>query len=360
MRLLDTGIIYRNPIPHIWSRQAYFPSLARLADGTLVAAFSIGQAFESADLHSYVSISADNGKTWSEPKELVPRREGWSDFARISLLPDGSLIGMIQWHDRSRPDTGLTNPETLGFTETEFSVIRSRNGLEWSAPEKVAEPLVGPSFEMCCPIRPTKDGTLLFPTSTWQSWDGARPNGVKAVAFVSADNGSSWSYIDVMADPKDEIIYWESRICELPDGRLLATAWVYDSARCTDLLNRYALGTAEGFQPPRSTGLTGQTMEPIVLPDGRILTAYRRTDKPGLWGNLSHIEGGEWINDGEALLWTSQQGRLFATGENMVENFNVLRFGAPNGFVDTDGTCLICFWCVEDTVSNIRWVRIEP
>lgn len=360
MRLLDTGIIYRNPIPHVWSRQAYFPSLVRLADGTFVCAFSIGQAFESADLHSYVSLSADGGKTWSSPREIVPRRDGWSDFCRISLLPDGSLIGMIQWHDRSRPDAGLTNPETLGFTETEFSLVRSADGTEWSAPEKVCEPLVGPSFEMCCPIRPLRDGRLIFPTSTWQGWDGFCPNGVKAVAFVSDDGGKSWSHIDVMADPKNEIIYWESRISQLADGRLLATAWVYDSAHSTDLLSRYALGTADGFQPPLSTGLTGQTMEPIVLSDGRILTAYRRTDKPGLWGNLSHIAGDEWINDDESLLWTSQQGRLFATGENMVENFNVLRFGAPNGLQLPDGTCMICFWCVEDTVSNIRWIRVAP
>jgi len=359
MQLIETGIIYRNPIPHVWSRHAYFPSLARLENGTLVAAFSIGQAFESADLHSYASISTDEGKTWSEPKELAPRREGWSDFSRISLLPDGSLIGMIQWHDRSRPDSGLTNPDTLGFTETEFSVIRSKDGMQWSAPQRVAEPLVGPSFEMCCPVRPLKDGRLVFPTSTWQGWDGYCPNGTKAVAFISDDNGENWTYVDVMADPQNEIIYWESRILEMNDGRLLATAWVYDNAHNTDLLNHYAIGTAEGFQPPKSTGLRGQTMEPILLSDGRILTAYRRTDKPGLWGNLSHIEGDEWVNDGEALLWTNQQGKLFATGENMVENFNVLRFGAPNGMQLPDGTCLICFWCVEDTVSNIRWVRVR-
>ena len=33
------------------------------------------------------------------------------------------------------------------------------------------------------------------------------------MAFVSRDNGKSWSYIDVMADPKDEIIYWGPMGC---------------------------------------------------------------------------------------------------------------------------------------------------
>lgn len=359
MQLIDTGIIYRNPIPHIWSRHAYFPSLARLKNGTLVAVFSIGQAFESADLHSYVCFSINEGKTWSDPRELVPRREGWSDFARISLLPDGSLIGMIQWHDRHRPDTGLGNPDNQGFTETEFSIVRSINGSEWNNPEKVNEPLIGPSFEMCCPILPSRDGKLIFPTSTWKGWEGDSPNGTKAVAFISDDCAKTWSYMDVMVDPKDEIIYWESRIRQLNDGRLLATAWAYDSIRNIDLPNQYALGSVNGFLPPKSTGLCGQTMEPLVLFDGRILTVYRRTDKPGLWGNLSCIEGDKWTNEKEALLWTNRQGKLFATNENMIENFNVLRFGAPNGLQLPDGTCLFCFWCVEDHVSNIRLIRVS-
>lgn len=357
MKIIDTGVIYRNPVPHIWSRQAYFPSMALLGNGTLVAAFSIGQAFESADLHTYCSVSKDGGATWSDPKEISPRRDGWSDFGRISLLPDGTILGIIQWHDRHRSDTGLGNPDNQGFCETEFSIVRSRDGLTWSEPAALKEPLVGPSFEMCCPVLAVADGRLIFPTSTWKGWDGYCPNGTKAVAFVSEDNGGTWDYVDVMADPKDELIYWESRIRQLQDGRLLATAWVYDSAKNIDLQNHYAIGTAEGFASPRTTGLNGQTMEPIVLSDGRILTAYRRVDKPGLWCNLSRIEGDDWINEEEALLWINQQGRLFATGDNMIENFNVLRFGAPNALQLPDGSVLICFWCVEDTVSNIRWIK---
>lgn len=358
MKVIASGVIYRNPIPHVWSRQAYFPSMVRLPDGTLVAAFSIGQAFESADLHTFFSHSSDGGASWSAPREICARRPGFSDFGRISLLPDGSILAVIQWHDRHRPDAGLGNPENQGFCETSFSTLRSADGAVWSEPEPLREPLTGPSFELCCPVLAAADGKLIFPTSTWKGWDGCCPNGTKAVAFVSEDGGGTWRYVDVMADPRNELIYWESRIRQLKDGRLLATAWVYDSKKNIDLQNHYAIGTAEGFKPPRATGLRGQTMEPVVLDDGRVFTAYRRVDKPGLWGNLSRVEGDEWVNEDEALLWNNQQGRLFATGENMIENFNVLRFGAPNALQLPDGTVLICFWCVEDTVSNIRWLKV--
>ena len=127
MKILDTGIIYRNPIPHIYSRQAYFPSVVRLENGKMVACFSIGEAFESADLHSYIVLSEDGGKTWNEPRELYKRVEGFSDCARISLLNSGEIIAMTERHDRHRPDTGLGNPENLGFCETEFYMQKSKD-----------------------------------------------------------------------------------------------------------------------------------------------------------------------------------------------------------------------------------------
>ncbi len=360
MKILDTGIIYRNPIPHIYSRQAYFPSVVRLENGKMVACFSIGEAFESADLHSYIVLSEDGGKTWNVPRELYKRMEGFSDCARISLLNSGEIIAITARHDRHRPDTGLGNPENLGFCETEFYTQKSKDGIHWSEPKKVNPPLVGPSFELCCPVVALRDGQLLLPTSTWRGWNGELPNGTKAVAFVSDNGGESWdTYVDVMCDKAQNLIYWESRVRELPDGALLAMAWTYNETENKDLPIQFALGTTEGFNMPSSTGILGQTLDPVVLKDGRIFSSYRRADKPGLWGNLSRIENGKWINEEEIPLWGTSQAKSFQTGDNMVENFNVLRFGAPNGFEDADGSVYFCFWCVEDTVSNIRYIRVS-
>ena len=258
------------------------------------------------------------------------------------------------------PNQGLSNPETQGFVPTKFYLIRSTDGENWTEPKQIKEPLIGPSFELCCPIVPLSNGKLFFPTSTWKGWDSYCPNGTKMIAFISDDNGESWDeYIDVMCDSKDKIIYWESRIRELKDGRLLATAWGYDSEQNVDLTNRFAIGTEKGFSCVKSTDLKGQTLDPFVLPNGKILSIYRRTDKPGLWANVSYLNDDEWINEDELFLWGNSGIKLFATETNMVENFNVLRFGAPNTIMVDDKTCFICFWCVEDTVSNIRWIKLE-
>ena len=180
-------------------------------------------------------------------------------------------------------------------------------------------------------------------------------------AFVSHDQGQSWpKYQVVMRDPEQQVIYWESKIVELEDGRLLAVAWAYDQGAAQDRPNHYALSSDGGltWSAPRSTGLQGQTLTPIVLPGGRLLCLYRRMDRPGLWANLSHLEGDGWRNDAEEPLWGTGAVGLTGSSDNMAYNFQVLRFGAPCLTALPDGTILAAFWGYEDCVSNVRWFKL--
>jgi hypothetical protein len=185
---------------------------------------------------------------------------------------------------------------------------------------------------------------------------------MKMVALISADRGASWpSWTEVMADPAGRVIYWESKILELLDGRLLATAWGYDESAAADLPNQYSLSSDGGatWSRPRSTGLLGQTLTPLALPDDRVLCVYRRMDEPGLWASLSRLKGETWINEEGVPLWGSRQAGLTSSSANMTHNFNVLRFGAPALVGKPDGSVLGAFWCYEDCVSNIRWFTLR-
>jgi hypothetical protein len=42
----------------------------------------------------------------------------------------------------------------------------------------------------------------------------------------------------------------------------------------------------------------------------------------------------------------------------MVENFQILRFGAPSIVALANGSILVTFWCYEDCVSVIRWFKL--
>ncbi len=366
MRILKTGIMYRNPMPHVHSLHAYFPSLACMDNGELLATAVLGEAFEAPNLRTHVFRSADAGETWLHDGPIYPGtiQRITSDASRITALPDGGVIAFTVRHERTQhPDEGLTNPETLGFVPTELLMFRSTDyGRTWHGPEPIIPPLEGPSFELCSPITVLRDGRWILPTSTWQAWDGRCPNGIRTIALVSEDNGKTWPrFWNVMAEPHGKTYYWESKTVELPDGKLLAVAWAYDALAEKDRPNQYALSEdgGETWTSPRSTGLAGQTLTPIVLDHGRFLCVYRRIDVPGLWAALAHFDGASWITEQQLPLWGSEARGLTGSSENMSQNFAVLRFGAPSLVRLPDGTILAAFWCYEDCVSVIRWFRLS-
>ena len=363
---VKTGLIYRNPKPHVHSIHGTFPSVCQLANGEMLATVALGEAFEAVNVNTNILRSTDNGETWQLEGPVYPGTKDriTSNTSRITAMPNGEVVVFMCRDDRTeRPEDGASNPENLGHLQTEFLIFRSsEEGRNWRGPEAIEEPLVGPSFEICCPITPLKDGRWLLPTSTWRGWNGDCPNGLMMVAFVSHDRGKSWpEYMQVMRDPAQNIWYWESKIVECADGRLLAIAWAYDEAEKKDRPNQYALSSDGGktWSQPASTGLLGQTATPFVLEDDRILTVYRRMDKTGLWANLSHLEGDEWVNDSCIPLWGAKVSGLTSTSEAMADNFAVLRFGAPCIMRLQDGTIYVAFWCFEDMISVIRWFKLN-
>ena len=260
----------------------------------------------------------------------------------------------------------VCDPETLGFVETQISIYRSSDkGRTWTGLEPIEPPLVGPEFELCSPVTELQDGTWLLPTSTWKAWDGSNPTGMKAVAFVSRDSGKIWpEFVDVMDGTANGVIYWEHKIVELGPGCLLAVAWAYDEPNGRDLPNAYSISEDGGksFCAPRDTGLHGQTPAIIPLDKGKLLCVYRRVDITGLWAAEVSIENGYWKTERQFALWGAPSILTGPRSENMVEQFNVLRFGAPSLARLDNGEVFVTFWCVEDCVSNIRWIRLteEP
>lgn len=366
MEILSTGLIYRNPIPHVHSVHAYFPSVVSMDNGEMLATAVLGEAFEAPNLRTHLFRSKDFGETWAHEGLLYPGVADrlLSDASRLTALGAGGLVAFTVRHDRTEhPDEGLTNPETLGFVPTELLLFRSADyGRTWSGPVTMDPPLEGPSFELCCPVTVLRDGRWIVPTSTWQSWEGYCPNGIRTIALVSRDAGITWpEYWDVMAEPGAKTYFWESKITELPDGRLLALAWAYDAVAGKDRPNQYTLSEDGGktWSSPESTGLQGQTLTPMVLEDGRVLCVYRRMDTPGLWACRCRVEGARWVTEDHAPLWGAEARGLTGSSGNMSQNFTVLRFGAPCLTRCPDGTVFLAFWCYEDNVSVIRWFKLS-
>ena len=362
LKNLKTGLIYRNPSPHLKSVHAYFPSVAVLPDGDMIATLVLGEAFEAVNLRTYIARSNDNGESWSLEGPLYQCSEDrlTSDFSRISLLPDGEPVILMARLDRTGyPGEGLSNPATYGFVPTEFLLFRTHDsGFTWSGPVAVDSPLGDVPLELCSPVVPLRDGRCIIPTSPWNTWDGEDSRVSRMIALISHDRCETWSeYVEVMTDPTRELRFWESKIFEMKDGRLCAVAWVYNQALGRDLPNHFALSGDGGasWSKPESTGLFGQTLTPFLLDDGRILCIFRRIDKPGLWATVSRIVSDRWVTDHCEPLWGHGVSGLTGSSENMMQNFQVLRFGAPCITRLPDGKLFAAFWAYEDCVSNIRW-----
>jgi hypothetical protein len=361
--VLDTGIIYRNPKPHLRAAHTWHPSLVHLGGGELVASFDIGEAVEALNYRTWLARSTDGGRTWSEPARLLADAPGRRSVhtARIARMADGSLtaFGGRMWRDD--PEEGLVNRANLGYVPMELFLLRSRDGgRSWEGPQAIEPPLAGPAFEICHPLVELRDGRWLAPTSTWRGWNGDAPNGMKAVALVSHDRGRTWpEYLDVMDRYAEGVITWEQSLRQLGDGRLLAVAWWFNERTGRTEPTPYALSDdGRRFSAPRPTGLRSQTAKLLVLPDDRILCLYRRDDRPGLWANLSHIEGDRWVNVEERVLWQGAVSGMSGAGTNSDE-LSGLRFGYPTLALMPDSTVLAAFWCQEDAINNVRWIRLR-
>jgi hypothetical protein len=362
LECVETGLVYRNPKPHLKSVHAWHPSLVPLADGSLLAGFDLGEAVESLDYRTYTARSLDGGHTWDAPRPLFhdpgPRRSTHS--VRLGRVGDGTVVGFGGRFYRDDPEEGLTNRANLGYVPMDLILLRSRDGgATWDGPTTLAPPLVGPAFEVCHRVVELADGRWLAPTSTWKGWAGDAPHGMQAIALVSRDRGRSWPEWVTVIDQYDQgVVSWEQGLTQLADGRLLAVVWSFDERSGRSLPNRYAV-SADGrrFGPPRENGLRGETAKLLTLADGRVLCLYRRLDRPGLWANLVRLDGDEWVNLAETPVWRGPASGMKGEGR-AGDELSALKFGFPSMVQLPGGDVLALFWCVEECIHNIRWARL--
>jgi BNR repeat protein len=360
---VDSGLVYRNSKPHLRSIHAWHPSLARRNDGTILAAFDLGEAVESLNYGTWLARSQDGGPTWDAPRPLFRDNVAFSatHSVRISRMTDGTFVAFGGRFHRLDLEEGLTNRANLGYVPMDLIILRSHDGGEhWEGPETIQPPLAGPSFEVCHRVIELADGRWLAPTSTWKGWNGEAPNGMKAIALVSHDRGHTWPEWITVIDQYDRgIISWEQGLTQLADGRLLAVVWSFDEKTGQSLPNRFAISNdGRTFGAPRENGLKGETAKLLTLADGRVLCLYRRLDQPGLWANLVRIEGDDWLNLAELPLWQGPATGMFGQG-TASDNLAALKFGFPSMLQLPDGDVLAVFWCLEDCLHCIRWVKIE-
>jgi sialidase-1 len=363
VRVVDSGLVYRNPKPYLRSVVAYHPSVVHLGSQELLATFDLGEAVESLDYHTVASRSRDGGRTWQlESALLADPPAAATHTIRVRRLSDGSLLGIGAFFHRQDPEEGLVNRKTSGYVPTDlFWICSSDAGRSWSRPQEIVSPLHSTAWEFCHPLVELSSGRWLAPVATWRSWDGSNATGEQTVALISDDRGQSWPRFARMFDGRQSgRSHLEVSATQLADGRILAVSWVFSFDSGETFPTEFTISADQGdtFSEPTVTGFLAQTCKILQLADGRILSAYRRHDRPGLWATVAQLEGSRWTNLGSAPLWEGAASGMSAqvsSGQELSE----LKFGYPSLCQLPGGEVMLLFWCQEACLTNIRWLRLR-
>jgi sialidase-1 len=360
IRYVEGRVLYDNPKPHVRSRHSYFPGLAKLPSGDLLATLMIGEAFESADGTTYLARSSDLGRTWSLEGKLYDASAlpvPMSDCIKATLLTDGTLLGMGYRFWREDPEQSIAIPETGGVLAGEDVVAFSEDsGHSWTQPQPI--PRSRPElYEISGPAVQLRSGAVVAIGALYKMPDGSSPSGQKGVLIRSTDRGRTWDDSTVFFEAGEgNLTPFEPRLTEMQDGRLVALVWAYDQATDRHYSNHVTVSEDDGrtWSKPIDTGVMGQASNLIWIGGDRLLTIHaHRGDEIGVYVRVVDFAGNNWRVLSETVIY-GQAAKQTVEGQSAADMFKSLRFGQPSLLALGDGEFLAAHWCVEEWQGKIR------
>jgi len=374
VELLETDVIYRNPLPGHQAVAITHPFVHPLSETELICTYKHGQAQYAADNMVHISRSTDGGRTWQHEGPFRDRKKDPVPYqysaACVTALRDGSLL-MLNWRcDRSHPDKLYVNPKTGGHQPLEGAYFRSADaGRTWSEPvigrfpaaaEGMTHALGGPVIELA-------DGRWMQLSEPWLSYDSTQPYDVRAYVMMSEDEGRTWGpQIKIANRNADGRAFSHGHIIHLPDGRLYALYWTMS----TDMTEFHGLSynmstdeTGAVWTAPQPTGIPGQSSFPVAIDDQRLAIIYSERDSPapGIKVVLSEDAGRTWDIGNAAVVWDAYGEE--ALGVPMTDTYpcshDAIAYGAPHLGRLNNHELIATFWCTQSADTHVRFARLK-
>ena len=312
----NANVIWTRVIAREEGRMCAWPTVAKAADGSLVAVFSGDREAHICPWGKVQMVkSVDGGETWTRPRTIGKTKLDDRD-AGIVALPDGRLFvtwfnsvayrtyydldttnyppgsAKAKWQEVDRKTTDAEKRENCGL----YGVWSSDNGETWTAPEKLV------TLRSQTPHGPVllKDGTLMqfgrrFGDNIRAMFSTNHCEHTSMTVERSTDGGRTWSTLcEEIADAtgeNDSNPNWfaEPYVAELPNGELFA---LIRCGAAENVLMRQTRSKDGGrtWEPITPTNLSGLPPHLLVLRDGRLLATYgRRTKTLGGYGEYAAV-----------------------------------------------------------------------
>ena len=363
---VESHVIFENPKPMLRSRHGFFPGVVELLSGELLALLVIGEAFESVDLTTHVARSADGGRTWQLQGPLHERTDTdrpTSDFLKPQVLRDGSLIALGYRFHRDDPEQPIAIQETDGALPGDDIVAFSTDdGRTWTVPQVI--PRSTPEL-LEIPARSAQlaSGDIVATAGLFKMPDGTNPSGQFGPLLRSTDGGRTWDdrvrYFD---SPDHSVAAYESHVCEMQSGRVVAICWAFDIGAGRYLNNQVSVSHDDGhtWSAPIDTGHRAESANLLYLGDERLLSIHsQRSTDIGLWVRLVDFTGDRWTPLEERLVWGGSMGQQTRDGQTFYEFAGSIRFGQGSLLRLRDGDILATHWCVVDGQGKVLAHRLR-
>jgi hypothetical protein len=337
----------------------------------------------SPDGRVKLRASDDLGRTWSDvapPFEALPQDPIASlSGPHLGGSVDGTTVLMACRMWIVSPDDKRWNDDAAGLITADGLRARAGAGEGWD--ESTALDFKRHADEWAIPCGPplALDGgrgpNWIFPMERHAL--AHVPEWLRryhAFAVFSHDDGRTWlDPTPTLNDPEERLAYYDQRMVEVPDGRLLTMAWVHDVVSDVTLTARAGFSDDRGrsWSAPFDTGIQGGPINPLLLADGRLIAVFaRRTTPAGIRAVVSEDGGSTWLVGEEFVLWDEASRQIL--GERAADQPRAAAdpslwgtmwgwtFGTPTAVQAPDGSVLVTFFASGfDGVTAIRWVRLE-
>jgi sialidase-1 len=206
------------------------PGLATSNSGTILAVYDVRHD-DSSDLQGDIDVglsrSTDGGNSWEDMQIIMdmgkwgglPENQNGIGDPSILVDPKSGTIWVVALWLHGKPGTAAWRSSSPGLTPEktgQLMIVKSEDdGITWSAPANITQPMKDPSWQLFFngPGKgiAMKDGTLVFAAQYKDKHQIPH-----STIIYSKDQGESWQ-VGKGARPKTT----ESQVVELKDGNLM-------------------------------------------------------------------------------------------------------------------------------------------